>query len=129
MNAISLRVILSITLLAATLMACSSSGDGENLGEGSAALKCRTCGDVGDPPDPHQLPPRDPPVQGPSVDCTGMHRVIDGLCYEVAIPDGCNPQPPGVICGGYTVVGRTYCPVAYPVQHCNAYGNCTCWTY
>jgi hypothetical protein len=146
MNAVSLRLALAVGLLAATVVACSSSaGDGEDTGQGSSALKCRTCGtDPGDdppPPPPHpNLPsfpitppsPPSPPVQGPTIDCTGPDlQVIEGECYHVHPGGHCDPPPPpGVNCGGgYTVVGHYYCPVAYPVQHCNAYGSCTCWTY
>jgi hypothetical protein len=130
MKACSLRLALAIGLLTTSLVACSSSAeDGEDTGQRSSALRCRTCGvDPGDPPPPVEPPHH--PEQGPSVDCTTPHsKVINGLCYEIAIPPDCDPPPPGRICGGYTVVGRYYCPVAYPVQHCNAYGSCSCWTY
>jgi hypothetical protein len=123
MNATSIGRSLSITLVAASLMACAVSSEREDTGQANEELKCRTCG----APDPEPKEPVvDPgPRQGPSMSCNGKYqREINGLCYQISFD--C-PDPDGH-CGGYTVVGRYYCPVAYPVQRCNGFGTCTCWT-
>lgn len=126
----SARLLLTAALSASLAVACSVSTDvsdapddeAEHLGQTSQAL-CPRGVDC--------LPPRlgrqlvgggnvlapVEPQAGPSFECLPPEwHVFEGQCYE-GTPGG--PYPTTLYA----------CPLAYPVQHCNWKGQCTCWSF
>ena len=124
----------------------------ENLGAQKQAL-CRFPPCVGaDPTTSSTVVHRPPPPEqqpGPGIACTGSAVAPDGniVPWTSTTPDGfactsttqtpacgCNQVEQchidGGICYGFSVISHTTCPSPFfPVLRCNAFGDCSCWSY
>lgn len=76
------------------------------------------------------------PEAGPSFFCGGMGPEGDGAEYRVLGAYGnkqCwSSRPLSVDAGfpwGFTLLSLYVCPGDYPVNRCDPYGRCTCWTF
>ncbi len=78
----------------------------------------------------------DSPVAGPRFTCTGAGPEGDGAEYRVLgaynNKQCWSSRPLEVVGGipwGFSLLSLYICPAAYPVNRCDAYGRCTCWSY
>lgn len=78
------------------------------------------------------------PERGPDFTCAGagpegggaQYRVLPGTTADLQ----CWSSRPivldnGTIPLGFTLLSLYICPAAYPVNRCDAFGRCTCWSY
>lgn len=80
--------------------------------------------------------PIEPPVAGPTFTCAGPGPEGGGAVYRVlGTYDNkqCWSSTPVVIQGaipyGFAMLSLYICPSTYPVNRCDPYGRCTCWSY